>query len=89
MIYRNEYIRFSRLFNFPTSWWEVIMINFTEYIDFVRYPNLLLGGQTDRFTRYIGFFYFSTFYWEVKMIDSTEYIVFYRFFDLLVEGQID
>ena len=57
------------------------MINFTEYIDFFRYLNLLLGGHTDRFTGYIGFFDFSTSYWQVKMIDSTEYIVFYRLFD--------
>ena len=36
-------------FDFSTSWWEVIMINFTEYIDFFRLLDLLLGCQTDRF----------------------------------------
>ena len=46
-------------FDFSTSWWEVIMINFTEYIDFFRLFDLLLGGQTDRFY-WIFILHFST-----------------------------
>ena len=47
MIDFTEYIGF---FEFLTSWWEVKMIKFTEYIELFstsRYVNLLLGSQND------------------------------------------
>ena len=43
------YIGFFRLFLFSTSWWEVKILSFIEYIVFFRLFDLLLGGQTDRF----------------------------------------
>ena len=76
-------IVFFRLFDLSTSWWEVKMIDFTEYIGFFRLFGLLMGGQLSDFTGYIEFFRlfdFSTSCRQVKMIDFTDYIGFFSTF---------
>ena len=75
------YIGFFRLFLFSTSWWEVKILSFTEYIVFFRLFDLLLGGQTYRFHWIYCTIDFSTSCWEVKLIDFTEYIWIFRLFD--------
>ena len=62
MIDFTDYIWFFTLFDFSTSWWEVKMIYFIEYIAFFftfRLFNILVGGINDHF--YWIYSNFSTF----------------------------
>ena len=84
MIDFTEYIDFFRLFDFSTSWWEVKMIKFTEYVgnfSTFRLFDLLLGGQNDDITEYIDFFRLFSLLLGGQLSDFTGYIIFYRLFD--------